>query len=153
MWEHPATLWWLIALGLAALELLSGTVYLLMLALGAVAGALAAHAGMEGSAQAVAASLTGATATWVWHLKRRRYPPGPKSMEDPDVNLDIGQRVFVQEWTTDLRARVSYRGSLWNAQCVGTTASAGMHQIVSVEANVLHLKPCAAQQTQASAPT
>jgi membrane protein implicated in regulation of membrane protease activity len=143
MWEHPATLWWLIALGLAALELLTGTIYLLMLALGAVVGALAAHAGLAGSTQAVAASLAGAAATLAWHLKRRQHPAGPPSSEDPDVNLDIGQTVFVQAWTPDRRTRIQYRGSQWSAQCAHSSdPTPGLHLIVAVQANVLFLRPC-----------
>ncbi|NDE73495.1 MAG: NfeD family protein, partial [Betaproteobacteria bacterium] len=37
------TIWWVMAGALIALELLSGTFYLLMLSLGLVAAALAAH--------------------------------------------------------------------------------------------------------------
>ena len=40
-----STLWWIATGVLVALELASGTFYLLMLAIGGVAGALAAHAG------------------------------------------------------------------------------------------------------------
>jgi hypothetical protein len=40
-----STLWWLATGALVVLELTSGTFYLLMLALGAAAGALAAHLG------------------------------------------------------------------------------------------------------------
>ncbi|HEU6455220.1 MAG TPA: NfeD family protein, partial [Roseateles sp.] len=40
-----ATTWWIAAGVLVAIELGTGTIYLLMLAVGAVAGALAAHLG------------------------------------------------------------------------------------------------------------
>ena len=38
-----STLWWLLAGGIVAAELLTGTFYLLMLALGVAAAAIAAH--------------------------------------------------------------------------------------------------------------
>ena len=38
-----ATLWWIVATVLAGAELLTGTLYLLVLATGAVAAAVAAH--------------------------------------------------------------------------------------------------------------
>ena len=41
-----STLWWLAAGGLIAVELITGTFYLLMISLGLVAAALAAHAGL-----------------------------------------------------------------------------------------------------------
>ncbi|MEK9804034.1 MAG: NfeD family protein, partial [Curvibacter sp.] len=45
------TLWWLAAGILVAAELVTGTFYLLMLALGLGAGALAADAGLAGTVQ------------------------------------------------------------------------------------------------------
>lgn len=41
----PSTLWWLLAGAAIALELLTGTFYLLMLALGMAGAAVAAHLG------------------------------------------------------------------------------------------------------------
>ncbi|HNN34802.1 MAG TPA: NfeD family protein, partial [Ottowia sp.] len=54
-----STVWWIAAGLLVAAELLTGTFYLLMLAIGGVAGALAAHAGLSLSAQLVAGGVTG----------------------------------------------------------------------------------------------
>ena len=55
---NGATWWWLIAGALAALELVSGTTfYLLMLALGACAAALGTHLGLPFSAQLLVAAL------------------------------------------------------------------------------------------------
>ena len=53
------TLWWLLAGAAVAVEMLTGTFYLLMLALGMVAGALAAHAGASAPMQLVVAALVG----------------------------------------------------------------------------------------------
>ncbi|HSM22228.1 MAG TPA: NfeD family protein, partial [Rubrivivax sp.] len=50
-------LWWLATGGLVAAELATGTFYLLMLALGCVAGALAAHAGLGATGQVAAAAV------------------------------------------------------------------------------------------------
>ena len=57
-----STLWWVLAGLLVAAELLSGTFYLLMLALGVAAGALAAHAGLGLSAQVITAAVLGVIA-------------------------------------------------------------------------------------------
>ena len=54
-----ATMWWVLAGVLVALELLTGTFYLLMLSLGAVAAALAALAGYGLNTQLVAAAIVG----------------------------------------------------------------------------------------------
>ena len=47
---HASTVWWLITGGLVAAELATGTFYLLMLALGAAAAAVAAHLGLASTA-------------------------------------------------------------------------------------------------------
>ena len=69
-----ATGWWLLAGVLVAVELLTGTFYLLALALGAAAAALAAHAGAGFTAQLVTAALVGGGSTAAWHLQRARQP-------------------------------------------------------------------------------
>jgi membrane protein implicated in regulation of membrane protease activity len=55
--DFDASTWWWILAGMAVIaELLTGTFYLLMLALGLSAGALAAHAGAGVAGQLVAAA-------------------------------------------------------------------------------------------------
>ncbi|MES6050819.1 hypothetical protein U6S05_12095, partial [Cutibacterium acnes] len=71
-----STVWWLLAGVAVAAELTSGTFFLLMLALGAAAGALAAHAGLGLSGQLVTAALVGGGAVAVWMRWRRRHPKG-----------------------------------------------------------------------------
>jgi membrane protein implicated in regulation of membrane protease activity len=85
---------WLIAAGVAvAAELATGTFYLLMIALGLAAGALAAQFGSAESVQFVAAAVVGGGATALWHWRRvskaGRRAPRPRR----DINLDIGERV------------------------------------------------------------
>jgi len=46
-----STIWWLLAGGLIALELLTGTFYLLMLSLGVAGAAIAAHLGASVTVQ------------------------------------------------------------------------------------------------------
>ena len=54
-----ATMWWVLAGVLVALELMTGSVYLLMLGLGALAAALTAMAGHGLSVQLVVAAAVG----------------------------------------------------------------------------------------------
>ena len=56
-----ATVWWLATGLVVLLELFTGTFYLLMLAVGLAAGALAAHVQLGLSGQLVVAALVGAT--------------------------------------------------------------------------------------------
>ncbi len=140
-WNAP-TLWWIAAGALVALELATGTFYLLMLAAGCAAGALAAHAGLGATTQVVTAALLGGGATVAWHLKRQRQPSSAPAESNRDVNLDIGQTVHVAGWQDDGTARVQYRGASWAVRRVnGHLAAPGPHVIVSVHGNELHVAP------------
>ena len=142
-WE-ASTLWWLSAGALVAAELATGTFYLLMIALGAAAGALAAHAGLPPSGQWLTAAVIGAGATAAWHLQRRRQPKSLPSAINPDVNIDIGQPLRVDAWASDGSARVQYRGAPWSVRFAGTgTPAPGEHVIVSVQGSQLGVAPAA----------
>lgn len=136
----PAIAWWVLAGLLVAAELLTGTVYLLALSLGAAAGALAAHAGLGLSAQMLVAALAGGGATALWHVRRARHPRSPEASANPDVNLDIGQEVQVDAWDDQGLAQVRYRGAAWTARHAGSgERRPGPHRIVAIHGNRLDL--------------
>ena len=136
----PPTWWWIAAGVLIAAELATGTFYLLMLALGAVAGALAAHAGVGFNAQLLVAALLGGGAVGALHLQRQRQPAAPPTAENRDVNIDIGERIQVTDWLPDGTAYAMYRGARWSVRHAGTGApQSGWHVIKSVEGNRLHV--------------
>ncbi|MFM7532327.1 MAG: NfeD family protein [Rubrivivax sp.] len=135
------TLWWVLAGLLVVAELLTGTFYLLMIALGAAAAALAAHAGTSTAAQIAAGALVAAGATAFWHFRRAREPRSAPAASNADVNIDIGQTVQVPAWREDGTAQVSYRGAAWQVRHAGTApAQAGLHRIVAVHGNRLDLE-------------
>ncbi len=138
-----ATTAWCVAAGvLVVAELLSGTVYLLMLSLGMGAAAVAAQLGAPGSGQLIAAALVGGGTTLLWHWRVRRRGPSLPAGRDRDVNLDIGERVQVQAWEPGGLARVNYRGSTWSARLApGAVAAPGWYIVIAVEANSLVLAP------------
>lgn len=135
--------WWL-ASGIAlAVEVATGTFYLLMIALGMVAGAAAASLGFGVSGQLILAAVVGGGATGLLHWRRSRRAPAVDSHRSRDVNLDIGERIEVARWADDGTARVQYRGSGWTARLApGAHPVAGEHQVVAVEGNWLVLAPC-----------
>ena len=142
-WSAP-TLWWLAAGLLVAAELFVGSFYMLMLALGCAAGAVAAHAGLGASAQLVVAALIGAGTTAVWHYRRARAPRSAPVESNRDANLDIGASIQVPQWQTDGSARISYRGSDWNVEFRGDGRPApGEHVVVAVQGNRLVVSPAA----------
>jgi membrane protein implicated in regulation of membrane protease activity len=120
---------WMVWLALAGmlviLEMFSGTFYLLMIALGMVAGALAAWLGLSAEVQILLAALVGAAAALA---VRRRRPRKTDSARDPNINLDIGQSLHVSHWHEGT-ARVMYRGALWDVE-LAHGAHAGTGQFV-----------------------
>ena len=109
-------LWWVIAgFVLGTLELLSGTFYLLVLGLGAFAGAVVAYAGGNELVQAIVASvvsLVGAYVVHIWHVRNRGKTPHGSNF------LDRGQAVVLEGWVDEGAgvARVKYRGAWWDAR-------------------------------------
>ena len=74
-----STWWWLLVGALVATELLTGTFYLLMLALGAAMAAMAAHLGVPLVAQSVVASVAGLASVVLWHQFKKRRPGDPSA--------------------------------------------------------------------------
>ena len=137
-----ATMWWVLAGILVAVELAIGTFYLLMIAFGLAAAAMAAHLGMPLPGQIATAAVIGGGATALWHWRRYRNPRSAPASSNRDVNLDIGAHVQVDEWAADRTTRVSYRGAGWPARLApGATPTAGQHEVVAVEGNWLVLSP------------
>jgi membrane protein implicated in regulation of membrane protease activity len=142
MSESLAIWWWVAAGGVVVAELTTGTVYLLMVALGLACGALAAHGGLDLSSQITAAALVGSLSTAAWHFYRRKHSINAPSHQNRDVNLDIGERVHVPAWSSDGTARIVYRGSHWAARiAAGAAAAPGEHTITAIEGNTLFLSP------------
>jgi membrane protein implicated in regulation of membrane protease activity len=113
-------IWFAVACVLLVAEMATGTFYLLMIAIAAAVGGVAALTGTNGTLQCVLAALVGIAATTA--LRRSRFGRAPKidAMRDPDVNLDIGQTLNVGEWHNApgavSNARVMYRGALWDVE-------------------------------------
>lgn len=137
-------MWWLLAGSAVAIELATGTFYLLMVALGLAAAAVATHLGLGLSAQIVVAALVGGLGTGLWYAKRARAPSAAPASANPDVNMDVGAQLHVAQWEADRTSRVTYRGSLWQVRLrAGAVAQAGTHTVAAVEGNVLVLTPLA----------
>jgi membrane protein implicated in regulation of membrane protease activity len=136
-----ATVWWIATAALVAVELASGSFYLLMLALGSAAAAIAAHLGLGLNAQLLIGALVGAGAVAAWHVKRRREPAGLSAAENRDVNLDIGETVHVADWDADGAGVTQYRGSRWSVRYMGPgLPRPGAFVIRRVESNRLFVE-------------
>ena len=137
---NATTMWWLLAGALVALELMTGTFYLLMLAIGAAAGALAALAGLDLTAQVVTAAAVGGLAVVLWSFGRPQKSAAEAS-QDQGVHLDIGETVQVQAWDDEGQAQVKYRGALWGAVLAeGQPQAPVLHRIEAISGSRLVLQ-------------
>ncbi|MEY5101169.1 MAG: hypothetical protein RJA36_3888 [Pseudomonadota bacterium] len=134
-----STWWWLLAGVAVAVELLSGTFFLLMLALGLAAGALAAHAGAVLSLQLAVAAVVGGGAVLAWARWRRLGRPAPDAGANPDLNLDIGVTLQIEHWNPDGSAHVRHRGADWVAVLSDPAdiRQSGRYRIVAVRGSQL----------------
>jgi len=103
---------WIIAAALLGIaEMLTGTFFLLVLAAGAIAGALAAWLGQGFWLQSGAAALVAIGGVILVQSRRRKLAP-------EQAALDVGQTVIFEQWISqaDGMARVRYRGTSWEAR-------------------------------------
>jgi membrane protein implicated in regulation of membrane protease activity len=113
-------LWVIVGLVLVIAELVTGTFYLLMLGVGAIAAALVAWAGGNALVQAMAGggvAIGGAILVHHWHESHRKADEGRANF------LDRGQPVVLEAWANEAAglARVKYRGASWDARVAAGT--------------------------------
>lgn len=133
-----STLWWLLAGSAVALELFTGTFYLLMLAVGMVAAALAAHAGAGTTVQLIVAAIVGSAAVVGWYLVKKRRDGDPSVRSMRSVNLDVGEMIQIDEWNPDGTASVKYRGAQWTViQRPGNAPTPGTYRVAELVGNRL----------------
>jgi membrane protein implicated in regulation of membrane protease activity len=129
-------IWWIAAAALIAVELLTGTFYLLVVGLAVACGGLAALLGVPAPLQWLIAGVLGLIGTvWLQRWKRSLMARTP-----PQAPLDIGAQVHVLSWGPDRTARVSYRGSSWDAELASAdTPQAETMYITAMRGSVLIL--------------
>jgi membrane protein implicated in regulation of membrane protease activity len=102
-------IWWILAAVLVGAELVTGTFYLLAVAVAFAVGGVAAIVGVSLPLQLVTAGIVAVATTMVAHRwRRKQVVPQPPP-------YDVGQPVKVLDWNDD-RARVFYRGTQWDAE-------------------------------------
>jgi membrane protein implicated in regulation of membrane protease activity len=138
-------IWLALAGGLVILELISGTFYLLMIALGMLAGSLAAVLYLNSSWQMIVAGTVGVVATLLLHNSKYGWKKNAVATRDPNVNLDIGQSLSVNQWKPHgegkFVARTMYRGAQWDVELHNATAEAGVFVIKEVRGSNLIVAP------------
>lgn len=138
-------IWLAIAGILVAIEIFTGTFYLLMIAIGFAAGGLSAMAGAHFSVQFIVAGLVGVLVTLI--LRKSRLFRKPDPQRNPAIYLDIGQTLDVGKWEKpdngNYRARVNYRGALWDVELLpAAEPKAGQFVIREIRGAVLLVDNC-----------
>ena len=136
---NESSIWWIIAGTLVGIELMTGTFYLLMLAIGATAGAIAAHAQLSVTTQLIIGSVVGGLAAiFLRSYALQKLKSHPKKVSAQ--HLDVGETVEVHEWLSNGTAQVKHRGASWTAICAkGISKDLGVYQIQDIQGNTLVL--------------
>jgi membrane protein implicated in regulation of membrane protease activity len=127
---EPYLLWIVAGFILVIMELVTGTFYLLVIGVGAFAGAIVAAVGGGYLAQAIGACVVALAGTWFVNRWRRMRQPGSAR----DNFLDLGQPVVLESWVDagSRTARVKYRGTTWDARVeAGAHAELGATLIIN----------------------
>ncbi|MBX9905640.1 MAG: NfeD family protein [Burkholderiales bacterium] len=129
-------LWAVTGIVLIIIEMLTGTFYLLVLGIAALAAAAAAYLGQSFWVQAV--TVAAVSVLGVILIKRFRGTVQPAA----DRGLDVGQTVMLDAWISeaDGLARVKYRNAQWEAQVTGERVPGGkVFYIHAVDGNTLRV--------------
>lgn len=132
-----ASLWWIVALALGGLELLSGTFYLLMLALAAAITAIAAWLGLsDGVAQGVLFSLLALLLCGLWSRHRPSVLKSQANVINQGSARWRGRELVLPDGIVQGQARVQLDDSHWSVR--GPDCAPGTHVVITaVEGNVL----------------
>lgn len=141
-----AWIWWLVLAGVVVIcELFTGTFYLLMFALGLVSASIASLLISSMQLQMLIAAVVGSAATVALHNSKYGWKQRGDAARDPNVNIDIGQQLRVEEWQEQGNgisiARTKYRGAMWDVELRHAHANAGMFVIEAVEGSRLIVRP------------
>lgn len=132
-----ASIWWIVALVLGGLELLSGSFYLLMLAIAAAATGLAAFLGLtDGIAQGALFSLLALLLCVLWSRRRPAALTSQANVINRGSARWLGREVVLPEGIVNGQARVQLDDSYWTIR--GPDCSPGSHVLITeVDGNVL----------------
>jgi len=130
--------WWVVAgIGLIILEMMSGTLVLLMLGLAAFAGAAVAWFEFSFSVQVLVAGAL-AVIGMIVASSLKKKSAGDKS----NASLDIGHTVILDAWVSEADgvAKVRYRNATWDAKVVGAHTPGGtVFYICAMDGSTLHI--------------
>ena len=116
--------WFVIGFALVVAELLTGTFYLLVIAIAFGAAGMAALLGAPVVLQwATAAAVSLGGTLW---LRQSRFGQRlrDRATSDRVQNMDVGQTLRVEQWAPNRTARANYRGATWDVELAPGEAAA-----------------------------
>lgn len=134
----PVILWIVAGFLLVIGEMLTGTFYLLFIALGCFAAAGAAQVQTPFLAQSAVCGVISVVGVFLL-----RKPLQKKLLKTLEVQNDLGRTLTVDSnIQTKKNGSVTYQGSIWNAQNIGDSnlQSGDQAIIIKVDGNILHIK-------------
>lgn len=138
---QPAIVWLLAGLLLVVVELMTGTFYLLILGVAAGIGSAIAYVGQPFWMQAFIAAI----AAVVGGVLVNRYHRGVKASSPATGTDDVGQSVTIESWVSEPQrvARVRYRGTVWDADVLGSerVVPGALLYVVGTEGSRLKVSP------------
>lgn len=136
-----ATGWWIIALVLALSELLSGSLFLLMLAIAGGLTAVAAHLGMaDWRFQAAMFSALSVLLCYGWAKRRAARAVVASNGLNSGAKRWIGRELVLTEAIVQGRGRVAMDDSYWSLS--GPDLPAGTRiRVTAVQGNTLVVEP------------
>ena len=76
-----------------------------------------------------------------WRVYKRSQASDAPARANHDVNMDVGETVYVDHWQEDNTCSINYRGAHWDASLqAGQVAETGAHVIAEVIGSRLILK-------------
>lgn len=147
-------IWFVVAVIALILELLTGTFFLLLVAVAAAGAGVVSWLGGELTWQLLAFSVLGIAGFFILKssgvIKRGSRN---SARRNTDVNLDIGQTVYVAEWSPMKTAVIQYRGAQWQVRLDPAETgnpTPGSYRITDVDGIVFVLAPVSVPTTQTS---
>lgn len=134
---EPYVYWFLLAFGLLALEMVTGTFYMLIVSIALGLAGIGALLGLNVPLQITLSAVASIIGTVI--LRRMK---GMRTGKMISQSLDIGQSVRVISWLEDGIARVHYRGTEWDAELESSSVPRdGVLYIKAIQGSKLILTP------------
>ena len=132
--------WFLLAFIMLALEMATGTFYILVMSVALAIGGLVALAGLDLTWQLTVSALAGIIGILVLQQRKRKAP-----LVNQASNPDVGEQVSVLTWRENGKLRVYFRGTEWDAELASSDVA--REQALYIKATrgstliLTHLKP------------